>query len=57
VHVLNLTKHPAATHAYLWPSPIEGSRKRRFFAVLHQPPVDSSRAAVWAAIVAEHKRG
>ena len=41
VHVLNLTKHPAATRAYARFSPIEGSGNRRFFAVLHQPPVDS----------------
>jgi hypothetical protein len=56
VHVFDLAGHPTATRAYAWSSPIEGSTKRRFFAVLHQPPVDSPQAAVRAAIVAEHKR-
>jgi hypothetical protein len=56
VHVIDLTGHPTATRAYAWSSPIEGSTKRRFFAVLHQPPVDSPQAAVRAAIVAENRR-
>jgi hypothetical protein len=55
VHVFDLTGHPTATRTYAWSSPIEGSTKRRFFAVLHQPPVDSPQAAVRAAIVAEHR--
>jgi hypothetical protein len=55
VHVFELTGHPTATRAYAWSSPIEGSTKRRFFAVLHQSPVDSPQAAVRAAIVAEHR--
>jgi hypothetical protein len=55
VHVFDLTGHPTATRAYAWSSPIEGSSKRRFVAVLHQPPVDSPHAAVRAAIVAEHR--
>lgn len=56
VHVFDLAGHPTAARAYAWSSPIEGSTKRRFFAVLHQPPVDSPQAAVRAAIVAEKKR-
>jgi len=55
VHVFDLTGHPTATRAYAWSSPIEGSTKRRYFAVLHQPPVDSPHAAVRAAIIAEHR--
>jgi len=55
VHVLELTGHPTATRAYAWSSPIEGSDKRRFFAVLHQPPVTSPVEAVRAAIVQEHR--
>jgi hypothetical protein len=57
VHVFALTGHPTATQAYAWSSPIEGSDKRRFFAVLHQPPVTSPVEAVRAAIVAEQKAG
>src|SRR2546423_9802110 len=56
VYVFDLTGHPTATRAYAWSSPIEGRTKRRFFAVLHQPPVDSPLAAGQAAIVAEHPR-
>jgi hypothetical protein len=55
VHVFDLAAHPTALYAYAWSSPIEGSTKRRFFAVLHQPPVDSPQTAVRAAIVAEQK--
>jgi hypothetical protein len=54
VHVFDLTGHPTATRAYAWSWPIEGSTKRRFFAVLHQPPVDSPQAAVKASIVAKY---
>jgi hypothetical protein len=36
-------------------SPIDNSEKRRFFAMLHQPPVDSPQAVVRAAIVAERR--
>jgi hypothetical protein len=49
VHVFDLAGHPTATHADPWSSPTEGSAKRRFLAVLHQPPVDSPQTAVRAA--------
>jgi len=53
VHVFDLEGHPTAIRAYAWSSPIEGSDKRRFFAVLHQEPVTSPVKAVRAAIVQE----
>ena len=56
VHVFDLVGHPKATRAYAWSSPIEGSDKRRFFAVLHLGPVKSPQDAVRVAIVAEHRR-
>jgi hypothetical protein len=56
VHVFDLDGHPAASRAYAWSSPIEGSDKRRFFAVLHQGPVKSPVDAVRAAIVAEQRQ-
>ena len=56
VHVFDLEGHPKATRAYAWSSPIEGSDKRRFFAVLHIPPIDSPLDAVRAAIVAQRLR-
>ncbi len=46
---------PKANKAYASSSPIEGSDKRRFFAVLHQPPVTSPAESAWAAIVQEHR--
>jgi len=55
VHVYDLTGHPRATRAYAWSSPIEGSDKRRFFAVLHMGAIKSPADAVRAAIVAEHR--
>ena len=56
VHVFDLTDNPKATRAYAWSSPIEGSDKRRFFAVLHMGAIKSPRDAVRAAIVAEERR-
>jgi len=56
VHVFDLAGHPKATRAYAWSSPIEGSDKRRFFAVLHGGAIKSPADAVRAAIVAEHRR-
>lgn len=57
VHVFDLAGHPKATRAYAWSSPIEGSTKRRFFAVLHTDRINSPVEAVRAAIVAEQRRG
>ncbi len=55
VHVFDLADNPKATRAYAWSSPIEGSEKRRFFAVLEIIGIKSPRDAVRAAIVAEHR--
>ena len=55
VHVFDLDNHPSATIAYAWSSPIEGSTKRRHFAVLHLGGIRSPQDAVRAAIVAEHR--
>ena len=55
VHVFRIDGHPQANKAYAWSSPIEGSDKRRFFAVLHLQPITSPQDAVRAAIVAEHR--
>ena len=56
VHVFDLVGHPKATRAYAWSSPIEGSTKRRFFAVLNSDAIKSQVDAVRAAIVAEARR-
>ena len=55
VHVFDLAGHPHATRAYAWPSPIEGSAKRRFFAVLHLGAITGPGEAVRAAIVVEQR--
>jgi hypothetical protein len=55
VHVFDLEGNVQSTRAYAWSSPIEGSTKRRFFAVLHMGGIRSPQDAVRAAIVAEHR--
>ena len=55
VHIFDLENHPKATRAYAWSSPIEGSDKRRFYAVLHLGGIRSPQDAVRAAIIAEHR--
>ena len=55
VSVYGLEGHPKATRTYAWSSPIEGSTKRRYYAVLHIPPVDSPEKAVRASIVQDRK--
>ena len=55
VSIFNLDGHPSATIAYAWSSPIQGSNKRRFFAVLHLGGIRSPQDAVRAAIVAEKR--
>lgn len=45
--------HPKSKLCYAWSHRVDNSKKRCFFAVLHQGAVDSARAAVKAAIVSE----
>ena len=56
VYVFDLEDHPRATRAYAWSSPVEGSDRRRFYAVLHLGGIRSAADAVRAAIVAESRR-
>lgn len=56
VHVFELRGHPTATRCYAWASPVEGADRLKYYAVLHQPPVDSPEAAVRASIVADHRQ-
>jgi hypothetical protein len=55
VYIFELQGHPTARVCYAWSSPIEGSKKRRYYAVLHAPPIDSPEKAVRASIVHDHK--
>ena len=54
VHIFDLIGHPTAEWCYAWSHTIEGSDRKGYVAVLHEPPIDSPEAAVKAAIVAEH---
>jgi hypothetical protein len=56
VQVFDLQKHPTAKRCYAWSHGLDNSKKRRFFAVLHQGPVNSPQAAVRATIIAESKQ-
>lgn len=53
VQVFDLIDHPKAKRCYAWSHGLEGSKKRRFFAVLHQGTVDSPEKAVKAMIINE----
>jgi len=55
VQVFDLIDHPTAKRCYAWSYEKEGSKKRKYIAVLHQGPVDSPQKAVQAAIVSEYK--
>jgi hypothetical protein len=53
VHVFELTGHPAASRAFAWSSAIEGSDRRRLFAVLQEGPIMAPVDAVRAALLAQ----
>ncbi|MGD1154044.1 MAG: hypothetical protein ABR911_14375 [Syntrophales bacterium] len=55
VQVFDLIDHPKAKWCYAWSHGLDNSKKRRFFAVLHQGPIDSPQAALKAAIVSEFR--
>jgi len=55
VSVFEIRGHSQATKCYAWSSSIEGSTKRRYYAVLHIPPVDSPEKAVRASIIHDQK--
>lgn len=55
VSVFDIKGHSRADKCYAWSSPIEGSTKRRYFAVLHIPPIDSAEKAVRASIVHDQR--
>lgn len=54
VQAFDLAGCSAATRGYAWSEPTTGTR-RRFFAVLHVPPIDSPQRAVQGSIVADIK--
>jgi len=56
VSVFKIEGNPKATICYAWSSPIEGSTKRRFYAVLRVPPIDSPEKAVRASIIQDFNK-
>jgi len=56
VQVFDLIDHPKAKRCYAWSHGLEGSKKRRFFTVLHQFPIDSPQAAIRATTVSEFRK-
>ena len=56
VYIFDLKDHPSAKLAYAWSSPVEGTNKTRFFAVLRAPPVESALDAVRASIANDFKQ-
>lgn len=57
VHVFTLQGHQKATVAYAWSAPVAGTPKRKVYAVLGIPPVESPLDAVRAAIVSDTSKG
>jgi hypothetical protein len=57
VQVFEIQNHPKAKRCYAWSHELEGSKKRKFFTVLHQGAVDSPEKAVRATIINEYKTG
>ena len=55
VHVFEITGHPRSHKAYAWSSLVEGSDRRRFYAVLHLGGIRSPLDAVRAALEAERR--
>ena len=56
VHVFDLIDRPESNKCYAWSSPIEGSEKRKFYAVLHIPPVHSPERAIRASIIKDFRK-
>ena len=54
VEVFNVD-HPDTNTCYAWSSPVEGSERRKFYAVLKKPPINSPEAAVRASIVKDYR--
>jgi hypothetical protein len=56
VHIFKISGNPLTDTCYAWSSPIEKSTKRRYYAVLKIPPIDSPEKAVRASIAYDNKK-
>ena len=57
VHTFALVRHPSAKTCYAWATPVEGSDRFRYYAVLSVPPIDSPEQAIRAAIISDGREG
>ncbi len=48
--------HPKSKFCYAWSHKLEASKKRKFYAVFHQGPIDSPEKAVRAAVISESRK-
>jgi hypothetical protein len=55
IEVFDLVGHAESPRAYVW-SEAKAHRKRRFFVVLHVPPVTSPATAIHASVLSGAKR-
>jgi hypothetical protein len=55
IEVFELIGHPKASRVYAWSEATTGT-KRRFFVVLHVPPVASATDAIRASLLADVQR-
>lgn len=56
VYVFRISGHPQTDKCYAWYSDIPETGKRKYYAVLHIPPIDSPEKSVRASIVVDNKR-
>lgn len=57
VQVFKIEGHKTANKCYAWSYGLDNSKKRRFFAVLHQGAIDSPEKAVRASIIHDRRIG
>lgn len=57
VSVFKIEGNEKADKCYAWSFSVDGSTKRRYYAVLHIPPIGSPEKAVRASIIQDHKEG
>lgn len=57
VYLFDIDGHSKTKQCFAWASPIEGSKKYRYYAVLCVPHIDSPQKAVRASIVQDHRTG
>ena len=56
VYIFQLIENPQGSLCYAWSLLNPESKKTKYYAVLHIPPIDSPEKAVRASIVHDHKK-